>query len=115
VGQRAFALHRCDLGVQQFVVHGDFAHLGFQPGDLIITVVAFAFFQGGSRACKRAIAPIGSQSKSLLDFVAPHPHHAEQSGDNFWTHCHCSLFAAVGCVRVRRVRNVAFSIFTDAG
>jgi hypothetical protein len=43
VGQRAFALHRCDLGVEQFVVHGDFAHLGFQPGDFIIPVVAFAF------------------------------------------------------------------------
>jgi hypothetical protein len=29
------------------------------PGDFIIMVVAFAFFQGGRRACKRAIAPIG--------------------------------------------------------
>jgi hypothetical protein len=31
VGQRAFTLQRLDPGVEQFVVHGDLAHLGFQP------------------------------------------------------------------------------------
>jgi len=46
VGQRAFTLQRLDLGVEQFVVHGDLAHLGFQPGDLVVAVVALAFFQG---------------------------------------------------------------------
>src|SRR6516165_10906907 len=53
VGQRAFTLQRLDLGVEQFVVHGDLAHLGFQPGDLVVAVIAFAFFQGCSRACQR--------------------------------------------------------------
>jgi hypothetical protein len=51
VGQRAFALQRRDLGVEQFVVHGDLAHLGFQPGDFVVAVIAFTFFQGCSRAC----------------------------------------------------------------
>jgi len=59
VGQRAFALHRRDLGREQFVVHGDLAHLGFQPGDFVVAVIPFAFFQGCSRTCKRAIAPLG--------------------------------------------------------
>ena len=58
-GQRAFALHGGDLGVEQFVVHGDLAHLGFQPGDLVVAVIAFAFFQGCSRACERTLAPLG--------------------------------------------------------
>src|ERR1700724_3506820 len=44
-GQRAFALQRLDLGVEQLVAHGDLAHLGFQPGDLVVAVIAFAFFQ----------------------------------------------------------------------
>jgi hypothetical protein len=65
VGQRAFTLQRLDLftlqrldlGVQQFVVHGDLAHLGFQPGDLVVAVIAF--FQGCSRACERTLAPLG--------------------------------------------------------
>jgi hypothetical protein len=56
VGQRAFALQSRDLGVEQLVVHGDLAHLGFQPDDFIVAFIAFAFFQGRSRACKRAIA-----------------------------------------------------------
>src|SRR5271166_4223494 len=30
------------LGGQQFVVHGDLAHLGFQPGDFILAIVALA-------------------------------------------------------------------------
>ena len=34
MGQRAFALHSRDLGVEQFVVDGDLAHLGFQPGTM---------------------------------------------------------------------------------
>jgi hypothetical protein len=60
VGQRAFALQRLDLGVEQLVVHGDLAHLGFQPGDLVVAVIAFAFFQGCSRACERTLAPLAS-------------------------------------------------------
>jgi hypothetical protein len=40
VGQRAFTLERLDLGVEQFVVYGDLAHLGFQPGDLVVAVTA---------------------------------------------------------------------------
>src|SRR5438477_6326234 len=57
-GQRAFALQRLDLGVEQLVVHGDLAHLGFQPGDLVVAVIAFAFFQGCSRTCERTLAPL---------------------------------------------------------
>jgi hypothetical protein len=57
VGQRAFTLQHLDLGVEQFVVHGDLAHLGFQPGDLVVAVIAFAFFQGCSRAGERTLAP----------------------------------------------------------
>src|SRR6202795_5042298 len=34
-------------------------HLGFQPGDLVVAVIAFAFFQGCSRACERTFAPLG--------------------------------------------------------
>jgi len=34
-------------------------HLGFQPDDFVVAVIAFAFFQGRSRTCKRAIAPLG--------------------------------------------------------
>src|SRR5208337_672560 len=45
-GQRAFGLHGGDLGGQQFVVHGDLAHLGFQSGDFILAIVALAFLQG---------------------------------------------------------------------
>jgi hypothetical protein len=44
VGQRAFALQRLDLGVEQLVVHGDLGHLGLQPSDLIVAVIALAFF-----------------------------------------------------------------------
>jgi hypothetical protein len=44
VRQRALALHRRDLAVEQLVVHGDLAHLGFQPSDLIVAVIALAFF-----------------------------------------------------------------------
>src|SRR3954447_13603477 len=32
VRQRSLALHRRDLAVEQLVVHGDLAHLRFQPG-----------------------------------------------------------------------------------
>src|SRR6185369_2035667 len=60
VGQRAFTLQRRDLGVEQLVVHGDLADLGFQPGDLIVAVIAFTFFQGGSRACERTVAPLAA-------------------------------------------------------
>ena len=56
MGQRAFTLQRRDLGVEQLVVHGDLADLGFQPGDLIVAVIAFTFFQCGSRACERTLA-----------------------------------------------------------
>jgi hypothetical protein len=59
VGQRAFALHRGDLGVEQFVVHRDLAHLRFQSGDLIVAVITFALFQGGCCSRKRAVAPLG--------------------------------------------------------
>ena len=45
-GQRAFGLNGGDLGGQQFVVHGDLAHLGFQSGDFILAIVALAFLQG---------------------------------------------------------------------
>ena len=58
VGQRAFALQRLDLGAEQLVVHGDLAHLGFQPGDLVVAVITFAFFQGSSRAGERTLAPL---------------------------------------------------------
>jgi transposase InsO family protein len=37
-------------------------HLGFQPGDFVVAVIPFAFFQGCSRARKRAIAPLGQPS-----------------------------------------------------
>jgi hypothetical protein len=57
--QRAFALLCRNFGVEQFVIHGDLAHLGFQPGDFIITVVAPTFFQGRSGPSKSTIAPIG--------------------------------------------------------
>ena len=56
VGQRALALHHRDLGVEQLVVHGDLAHFGFQPGDFVVAVIAFTFFQGCSRACERTLA-----------------------------------------------------------
>jgi hypothetical protein len=56
--QRAFALHHRDLGVEQLVVHGDLAHFGFQPGDFVVAVIAFTFFQGCSRACERTLAPL---------------------------------------------------------
>jgi hypothetical protein len=46
VGQRALALHHRDLGGEQLVVHGDLAHFGFQPGDFVVAVIAFTFFQG---------------------------------------------------------------------
>src|SRR5580693_9169842 len=45
-GQRAFGLNGGDLGGQQFVVHGDLAHLGLQSGDFILAIVALAFLQG---------------------------------------------------------------------
>src|SRR6185312_4459253 len=32
---------------------------GCKAGDFVVAVIAFAFFQGRSRACKRAIAPLG--------------------------------------------------------
>ena len=32
--------------------------VAFQPSDLIVAVIALAFFQGCSRACKRAITPL---------------------------------------------------------
>ena len=48
VGQGVFTLQRLDLGVEHFVVHGDLAHLGFQPGDLVVADIASAFFQGCS-------------------------------------------------------------------
>ena len=57
-GPKAFALQRLDLGVEQLVVHGDLAHLGFQPGDLVVAVIAFTFFQGCSRAGDRTLAPL---------------------------------------------------------
>jgi hypothetical protein len=84
VGQRAFALQRLDLGVEQFVVHGDLAHLGFQPGDLVVAVIAFAFFQGRSRACERTLAPLGQPGDRDIRL----PRHqfqrlaAQQSRDN---------------------------------
>ena len=34
-------------------------HRPFQPGDLVVAVIAFAFFQGCSRACQRTLAPLG--------------------------------------------------------
>ena len=40
-----------DLGLEQFVVYGDLAHLGFQPGNLVVAVIAF-FFQGCRGACE---------------------------------------------------------------
>ena len=43
-----------DLGGQQFVVHGDLAHLGLQSGDFILAIVALAFLQGERRAASRA-------------------------------------------------------------
>ena len=43
-------------------MHGDLAHLGFRPGDFVVAVIPFAFFQGCSRACKRAIAQLGQPS-----------------------------------------------------
>jgi hypothetical protein len=49
-------LHRRDLAVEQLVVHGDLAHLGFQPGDLIVAVITFALFQGCCCSRKRAVA-----------------------------------------------------------
>src|ERR1039457_4059435 len=52
-GQRVFALHGGDLGVEQFVVPGDLAHLGFQPGDLIVALITLTFLQGRRRAGKR--------------------------------------------------------------
>ena len=36
VARCGFALQRRDLGVEQFVVHGDLAHLGFQPGNFVV-------------------------------------------------------------------------------
>ena len=33
--------------------------LGFHPGDLVVAVVAFAFFQSCSRPCERTLAPLG--------------------------------------------------------
>jgi hypothetical protein len=63
VGQRAFTLQRLDLGVEQFVIHGDLAHLGFQPGDLVVAVIAFAFFQGSG---SEALGAIG-ESVVFLD------------------------------------------------
>ena len=59
VRQRALALHRRDLAVEQLVVHGDLAHLRFQPGDLIVAVITFALFQGCCCSRKRAVAPFG--------------------------------------------------------
>jgi hypothetical protein len=57
--QRAFAFLCRNLGLEQFVIHGDLAHLGFKPGDFIITVVALTFFQGRSGPSKSTITPIG--------------------------------------------------------
>src|SRR3984893_18501221 len=67
VGQRAFTLQRLDLGVEQFVVHGDLAHLGFQPADLVVAVIALAFFPGCGRACERT--PRHSVSLAIETFV----------------------------------------------
>ena len=39
-----------DLGGQQFVVHGDLAHLGLQSGDVHPAIVALAFLQGWTAA-----------------------------------------------------------------
>ncbi len=47
------------LSVEQLVVHGDLAHLRFQPGDLIVAVITFALFQGCCCSRKRAVAPFG--------------------------------------------------------
>jgi hypothetical protein len=70
VGQRAFTLQRLNLGVEQFVIHGDLAHLGFLPGDLVVAVIAFAFFQGCSRACQRTLALLGQPGNRDIR----HPH-----------------------------------------
>ena len=45
--------------VEQFVIRGDLAHLGFKSRDFIITVVALTFFKGLSGPGKSTIAPIG--------------------------------------------------------
>jgi hypothetical protein len=64
-----------------FVGNGDLAHLGFQPGDL---VVAFAFFQSCSRASERTLAPLGQPGDRDIRL----PGHqfqrlaAQQPGDN---------------------------------
>jgi ABC-type uncharacterized transport system substrate-binding protein len=60
VRQRAFALHRRDLGVEQFVVHGDLANLGFQPGDLVVAVITFTLFQCSCCSRKRSAQPGGN-------------------------------------------------------
>jgi hypothetical protein len=70
VGQATYTLQRLDLGVGQFVVHGDLAHLGFEPGDL---VVAFAFFQDCSppsaRRATLAIETFVSRADARTSFL----------------------------------------------
>src|ERR1039458_7515608 len=69
-GQRVFALHGGDLGVEQFVVHGDLAHLGFQPGDLIVALIALAFLQGRRRAGERSVPPFGQFGHGDIRFTS---------------------------------------------
>ena len=73
VGQRALALHSRDLGVEQLVVHGDLAHLGFQPSDLIVAVIALAFWTHQMRSKRQAAWETAARCAALTE-EADDPH-----------------------------------------
>jgi hypothetical protein len=56
--QSSVFIETTNVEVSGSSVWGDLAHLGFQPGDLVVAVIAFAFFQGVA-APASVIAPLG--------------------------------------------------------
>ena len=57
--------------LEQLVVHGDLAHLRFQPGDLIVAVITFALFQSCCCSRKRAVAPFGQLGDGDIRLPGP--------------------------------------------
>jgi hypothetical protein len=62
LGQRAFALQRRDLGVEQFIVHGDLTHLGFSR--------AISSLQSShSRSFRAVAAPASARSRHSVSLA----------------------------------------------
>src|SRR5580704_13293790 len=63
----------CVMSVPHISLTLSLAHLGFQPGDLVVAVIALAFFQGCSRACERTLAPLGQPGDRDICLPPPLP------------------------------------------